>query len=214
MFIVHTHTQSHTLNHNTLNHKITQDDVLLAFQVGFDLIENEMQSFLLKVQALLNTMAPTPPTPTPPPVPTDTTPTPTDAGDAMDTEGASEGGDPATDATPSTTTTTQAAAQPKKEAGGAGTAGGNASAAGGNGSAAGGEPLSPEQQAAVQYHDRYGRLQRILSGEVPIALSMDFLFSHNHADLQVCSLWCVVGGVGVVCRCVVCGCVVCVWVCL
>lgn len=110
--------------------------MLLAFQVGFDLIENEMQSFLLKVEALLDTMAPPAPAAVPPPVP---------AADGMDA-----------DAAPA-----PAPAAP--------------------------EPPTAEQQAAAQFHERYGRLKRILSGEIPITLTMDFLFSHNHADLQV--LW-------------------------
>lgn len=115
--------------------------MLLAFQVGFDLIENEMQSFLLKVEALLDTMAPPAPTPVPPPVP-DT------AADTMDADAAPAEAPPAAS-----------------------------------------EPSTAEQQAAAQYHERYGRLKRILSGEVPITLTMDFLFSNNHADLQVRCAW-------------------------
>lgn len=32
-----------------------QDDTLLAYQIGFDLVENELQSFLTKVEAHLET---------------------------------------------------------------------------------------------------------------------------------------------------------------
>ena len=36
---------------------LVQEDVLLAFQVCFDLFENEMQAFLLKVENLMPTSA-------------------------------------------------------------------------------------------------------------------------------------------------------------
>ncbi len=44
------------------------------------------------------------------------------------------------------------------------------------------EPLSPEDQ---RYLGRYKRLREIISGALPISLHLDFMYSHNHADLQI-----------------------------
>ncbi|GAX76891.1 hypothetical protein CEUSTIGMA_g4337.t1 [Chlamydomonas eustigma] len=46
----------------------SKDDVALAYQVCFDLVENEMQSFLIKVQQHLDVLMPTPASATPTPL--------------------------------------------------------------------------------------------------------------------------------------------------
>lgn len=40
-------------------------------------------------------------------------------------------------------------------------------------------------KAVQQYLDRHQKVKKIVSGEVPISLYLEFLFSHNHADLQI-----------------------------
>lgn len=57
----------------------------------------------------------------------------------------------------------------------------HAAAAGSGGAAAG--ALSAEDE---RYMERYGRLRGILGGATPITLHLEFLYSHNHADLQAC----------------------------
>ena len=68
-------------------------------------------------------------------------------------------------------------------------------------SEAGGEPAAastPEPSAAAAAaavpeeseetktrRARLGDVKRILAGSLPIALHLEFLYSHNHADLQV-----------------------------
>lgn len=42
--------------------------------------------------------------------------------------------------------------------------------------------LTPEEQ---RYVERYDRLKGIISGATSIGLYLEFLYSHNHADLQV-----------------------------
>ena len=42
--------------------------------------------------------------------------------------------------------------------------------------------LTPEE---LQYVERYNRLKGIISGATSIGLYLEFLYSHNHADLQV-----------------------------
>lgn len=44
------------------------------------------------------------------------------------------------------------------------------------------EPLSPEDE---RYLRHYKRLRDIITGELPIQLHLDFMYSHNHADLQI-----------------------------
>lgn len=53
-------------------------------------------------------------------------------------------------------------------------------AAGSGGSVVAGA-LSAEDE---RYMERYGRLRGILGGTTPITLHLEFLYSHNHADLQ------------------------------
>lgn len=45
-----------------------------------------------------------------------------------------------------------------------------------------GPSLSPDEQ---RYFERYKRIQEIISGVTSIGLYLEFLYSHNHADLQV-----------------------------
>ena len=45
--------------------------------------------------------------------------------------------------------------------------------------------LKPEEE---HYLERFGRLRGILDGTMSISHYLEFLYSHNHADLQVC-LW-------------------------
>lgn len=42
--------------------------------------------------------------------------------------------------------------------------------------------LTPEEE---RYMERYDRLKGIISGATSIGLYLEFLYSHNHADLQV-----------------------------
>ncbi|CAL8468543.1 g8083 [Coccomyxa elongata] len=138
--------------------KGSEDDTLLAYQVCFDLVENESQSFLMKVGKVLEEHAP-------------------------------KTAAPATE---------QAAADDADQDTPAGSAGGEA-LANGNGAAhapadametdggAAGAPaptvsLTPEEQ---QYVERYNRLKGIISGATSIGLYLEFLYSHNHADLQI-----------------------------
>ncbi len=44
------------------------------------------------------------------------------------------------------------------------------------------EPLSPEDE---RYLGHYKQLRGIIAGELPISLHLDFMFSANHADLQI-----------------------------
>ncbi|EFJ47427.1 26S proteasome regulatory complex [Volvox carteri f. nagariensis] len=104
-----------------------EEEELLAYQIGFDLVENELQSFLGEVAARL---------------------------EQQQQIAAPE----AVDAAP------EAAAMDTDAPAGA------AAAAGG-----GGGPLAA----------RVAKLRDILSGKTPIALYLDFLYRHNHADLQV-----------------------------
>ena len=49
-------------------------------------------------------------------------------------------------------------------------------------------PASEPQQAAQPpspYAERYQRLRGILTGSMPIQLYLEFLYTHNHADLQI-----------------------------
>jgi len=45
--------------------------------------------------------------------------------------------------------------------------------------------LTPEEE---RYMERYDRLKGIISGATSIGLYLEFLYSHNHADLQVWAL--------------------------
>ena len=43
----------------------------------------------------------------------------------------------------------------------------------------------PEAQPAGPHAHRYQRLRGILTGSTPIQLYLEFLYTHNHADLQI-----------------------------
>lgn len=43
----------------------------------------------------------------------------------------------------------------------------------------------PEAQPAGPHAQRYQRLRGILTGSTPIQLYLEFLYTHNHADLQI-----------------------------
>lgn len=130
------------------------DDVLLAYQVCFDLFENEMQSFLLKVGEALDALNPQPVADadtTPQASPSNGHAAPSDQAVA----GASDNGN------------AMEVDNPPAE---------NGSAAAANGDAPSAEPARSPQ-------DR--RLRGIISGQTPIQLYLEFLFSHNHADVAV-----------------------------
>ncbi|KAK9829302.1 hypothetical protein WJX72_005032 [[Myrmecia] bisecta] len=145
--------------------KGSEEDALLAYQVCFDLCENEMQFFLAKVGEHLASIAPAMPAPAP-------------AAPAADANGAA--------AAPATTEA-NGAAGPAAADGAA-----DAAAATANGGASAmetDEPSTAPQPAAspeaVQYAERFAKVKRIISGEAPITLYLEFLYSHNHADLQI-----------------------------
>lgn len=116
----------------------TEDNALLAYQVCFDLFENEMQSFLLKVGDHLDALSPQPAAP---------------AQDPTEGEQASGGDNMETDtAEPAPGTASQA---------------------------------QPATQQAGPHAQRYQRLRGILTGSTPIQLYLEFLYTHNHADVQI-----------------------------
>lgn len=133
----------------------SEDDALLAYQVGFDLVENEVQAFLGRVQAALDdtvaAAAPAPQPAAPPPAPPPAAAAAA-AGDngaaAMETDGAPAAAPAAAAAAPSAA----------------------AAAAAAFGDA---------------YAKRSGHMRDILSGKTPIGLCLDFLYRHNKADLQI-----------------------------
>ncbi|CAI5480642.1 unnamed protein product [Closterium sp. Yama58-4] len=222
----------------------TESDALLAYQVAFDLFENEFQQFLLSVRDAL-------PDPPPPLAPAPAVPASADAdadaaaaapeadaaaaaaaaaapaaadaeaaaagGEAaatgaaaaaeggnaagatdgaaeMETEEGKEGegavkaeGGEATDA--ATAAAEDGAAKPAAEADGTSTmdtteAGGTGSAeAAGSGEGEAAAEAAPSEE--VVYAERLAKLKGILSGETPIGLTLQFLYSHNKADLGV-----------------------------
>ncbi|GIL83332.1 hypothetical protein Vretimale_11311 [Volvox reticuliferus] len=112
-----------------------QAEELLAYQIGFDLVENELQSFLADVAARLE-------------VPQQQLAAGQAAGEAEASAAPAEGA---------------------MDTDGRSTVGASAAADGAAG------PLAA----------RLTKLRDILSGKTPIALYLDFLYRHNHADLQV-----------------------------
>ncbi|KAK9822620.1 hypothetical protein WJX74_011008 [Apatococcus lobatus] len=153
--------------------KGSQDDCLLAYQICFDLFENEMQSFVLQVAEKLDSLAPPPP-PQPaaaaaapaangdaPAVPTPSAPAATDNGaadgaSAMETDDAGKA--PEAGSAPAATEPTAAAAP---------------------------APAPEESEEVKSHRARLADVKRILAGSLPIALHLEFLYSHNHADLQI-----------------------------
>lgn len=122
----------------------SEDETLLAYQVSFDLFENEMQSFLLKVRTDLDQKYQEVCGGSEPAASAAEAPQPEGAGG----EGEGEGMD--TDAVP------PAAA-----------------------------PVVEDSPQVKQYKERFGKLKGIITGKTPIGLYLEFLYSHNHADLQV-----------------------------
>ena len=114
----------------------TRDDLLIAFQVGFDLVENTTQSFL---GALLELLKPPPPAPVVPPPAAPEAAEGGEGGEAMEVEAA-----PAAPPAP--------------------------------------PELSEAEKAKNASRDL---LVTILTGEVPIALCLEFLFRANRSDLSI-----------------------------
>ncbi|CAI5947250.1 unnamed protein product [Closterium sp. NIES-64] len=214
-----------------------ESHALLAYQVAFDLFENEFQQFLLSVRDAL-------PDPPPPLAPAPAVPASADAdaavavaapeadgasaaaapdagaevaaaGDAVTGAAAAEGGSAAgaTDAAAAmeteegkegegaakaeggeaTDTATAAAedgaAKPAAEVDRTSTmdtteaAGSGSAEAAGSGEGEAAAEAAPSEE--VVYAERLAKLKGILTGETPIGLTLQFLYSHNKADLGV-----------------------------
>ncbi|KAK9804632.1 hypothetical protein WJX73_001394 [Symbiochloris irregularis] len=135
----------------------SEEDTLLAYQVCFDLFENEMQSFLLQVgEALHLDLHPRPAAAEAAPGEGDNAAAPA-TGEAADQEAAAP-----------------AAAAMEVDA----PANGNTEAAG-----TGAAPEANGNQQ--QLSPKETRLVEVMSGRTPIQLYLEFLFSHNHADLAI-----------------------------
>ncbi|XP_076948182.1 26S proteasome non-ATPase regulatory subunit 1 homolog B-like [Bidens hawaiensis] len=110
-----------------------KDDALMAFQIAFDLIENEHQAFLSKVRDQLSSPKLKPEVPA------------------------------ATEPNPSASEDTQMADETQPLI-----------------------ALGPESDPAeVTYAERLTKMKGILSGETPIQLKLQFLYSHNKSDLLI-----------------------------
>mmetsp|Transcript_32576 Transcript_32576/g.103783 ORF Transcript_32576/g.103783 Transcript_32576/m.103783 type:complete len:1598 (-) Transcript_32576:13-4806(-) len=120
-----------------------EDSNLMAYQVAFDLAENDQQSFLLRVKDVLQALAPARPR----------AEGAAPAAPAAGTEGADDAMDTADGAAPAAPAPEPAAAEEAP-------------------------PLSP-------YHVALDKLVSVLTGDVPIQLLMEFLYSKNHADLLI-----------------------------
>eukprot|EP00741_Cyanophora_paradoxa_P005709 tig00000903_g5533.t1 len=107
------------------------DEALLAYQVAFDLCDNELQQFLISVRGLLPNF---------------------EKKEEKKEAGAEE--------------KKEGEAEEKKE--------GDAMAV---------EPKAEEQDAG--YLERLAKLKSVLSGELSVALHLEFLYRHNHADLLI-----------------------------
>ncbi|CAI6009641.1 unnamed protein product, partial [Closterium sp. NIES-65] len=135
-----------------------ESDALLAYQVAFDLFENEFQQFLLSTE------------------------------EGKEGEGAAkaEGGE-ATDT--ATAAAEDGAAKPAAEVDGTSTmdtteaAGSGSAEAAGSGEGEAAAEVAPSEE--VVYAERLAKLKGILTGETPIGLTLQFLYSHNKADLGV-----------------------------
>lgn len=193
--------------------KGSKDDALLAYQVAFDLFENEFQQFLINVRHRLPE-APVarsvPPqtsahasevSPEPTPLPAGTDPPAAlregaeankEGPSAMDVEAdGSQPGPRDGDGVEGSSGKTEG---PPAVAGGAVTEGekkeGDSEMEGEVGAAA--TPVVPsvvEEVALtpeeIEYSDRLSKLKSILSGETPINLSLQFLYTHNKSDLAI-----------------------------
>lgn len=134
-----------------------KNDALLAYQVAFDLFVNEYQKFLLNVRDLL-------------PEPSTTLASIAEAGAANGVLGRTENGISAmTDGGPTamdTDISEAVAASPVEE----------------NNVEASTAVPAPERSP---YAERLLKLKSILSGEAPISLTLQFLYSHNRSDLLI-----------------------------
>jgi 26S proteasome regulatory subunit N2 len=143
-----------TIPHQVLPHP--QDDALLAYQVAFDLFENEFQQFLLNVRDRL----------------------PDPRGHAEAGPAPAEGAEAATETTAAETTGAEAAPKAKDEAMAMDEDAGAPQAAAQTIEGLGDLPIAT-------YAERMTRLKGVLSGETPINLALQFLYSRNRADLLV-----------------------------
>lgn len=119
-----------------------QDDALLAFQIAFDLVENENQAFLLNVRNRLPTLRPQSPSQGNP-SPESTLPSSQNGTVGADSSVAAEDVHMNVDSQ---------------------TPNGNA------------RVVDPNE---VAYADRLAKIKGILSGEMSIQLTLQFLYSHN-----------------------------------
>eukprot|EP00899_Mesostigma_viride_P015362 jgi/Mesvir1/23827/Mv10633-RA.2 len=167
-------------------HKLVKqgkDGVLLAYQIGFDLFENELQHFLNRVRQQLDVLQPlrvagssgnsaaagavaAPPADSAAAAPAVVPPPAARDAVAMDTDEGNEGDAGA-----------PAPGMDRAAAGGA-----DASSTGDSSNSGAGGSLSPEVKEELEH---LGRLDGILSGEVPIQRHLEFLYSRNRADLAV-----------------------------
>jgi len=128
-----------------------QDDALLAFQIAFDLVENERQAFLLNVRNLLQaSKSPTDP------VTTEQSLQTADHGSAAPSSQNGNAGSSETN--------------PPREAGDVQMAEGSHTP---NGNA---HIMSPSEAA---YAEKLAKIKGILSGETSIQLTLQFLYSKN-----------------------------------
>uniref|UniRef100_A0A061QUJ8 26S proteasome non-ATPase regulatory subunit 1 homolog n=1 Tax=Tetraselmis sp. GSL018 TaxID=582737 RepID=A0A061QUJ8_9CHLO len=121
----------------------SEDDALLAYQVCFDLFENEMQSFSMKVRLEMEAHVRS-----------------ISAAAAPEAPAAEESAAAAADG----------AQDMEAEAAG---------------QAAEARPPPQDTPEVAQYKERFERLRSIITGKTPINLYLEFLYSHNHSDLQI-----------------------------
>lgn len=176
-----------------------QDSALLAYQIGFELVDSELQSFMLQVKSRLDELVPK--APAEPAAPAE------GGGDAMEAEGAGAADAPAEPAAP---------AAPESEEDKSECGRGRARVLWVGWCSIGvlwmagrkrqgrrertqfpaswrcfcppafkGSTLPPLPPLAAALRARYALFQTVLSGDVPIELERQFLARHNHADLQI-----------------------------
>ena len=135
-----------------LTDSFPQDAALLGFQVVFDLYENERQAFLLRVKDLL----PEPKVTTDPEAPQG----------AMGAEQTAENGSTVPEQVPTSMDTTEETAN---EASGVSTVMHHGKS-------------SSHDEVSVKYAERLAKLKKVLSGETPIHLTLQFLYGHNRYE--------------------------------
>eukprot|EP00850_Spirogloea_muscicola_P013494 SM000091S24652 [mRNA] locus=s91:438274:444527:- [translate_table: standard] len=186
------------------------EDTLMAYQVAFDLFENEFQQFLLNVRDRLpnpRSAAPSGPGPSPAPIEApeasaaeaeaeepvamdtdeagrDSRRQHLDASNLAVTEDAAAAVRAATEppaATDESTMTATEATEPP-----AASAAEPAPTTSNTGSTApASTSVDMEQEESPTYVERMAKLKAILSGDTPISLVLQFLYSHNKADLLI-----------------------------